>query len=140
MEASETVAKKKQTNHFRVNLKKEVFDRISHWAEQIKGQRNGVKIRPSDLVEYILESHSAELTPAEIEQYKERYTNEIDLAKWLVKELSAAQKRGQKLSIAELIRTSCPKQSSKKRKEKQRAKGCCESESVSDSQATAVHP
>ena len=114
MEETVVKPKKREATKSRINLKRNAFERVSRWAEQIKGSRKGVKVRASDLVEYVLMSHSEELANAEVKEYQERYTSDVDLAKWLVKELTAAEKRGEKLSISDLVASSKPRISSER--------------------------
>ena len=106
--------KKKESGKRKVLLSREAFDRVTRWVSQIKEQRKGAKVNPSDMVEFILQSHSDDLSGNEVREFQDRYVSEIDLARWAVKELMAASARGQKLTLAELLAAK-PKAPSEKR-------------------------
>lgn len=84
-------------------LSTQAFGRVNHWMDQIKGRRQTLKIKPADVIEFVLMNRSLEFDSNEIQAYMEKNISEVDLAKWLVKELKSAEKRGQKLNLADLI-------------------------------------
>ncbi len=96
-----TVQKKPKANRY--VLSAEAFGRVNHWMDQIKGQRQSLKIKPGDVIEFVLMNRSLEFDSNEIQAYMEKNISEVDLAKWIVKELKSAEKRGQKLNLADLI-------------------------------------
>ena len=106
---------KKESGKRKVLLNREAFDRVVRWVDQIKEQRKGAKVNPSDMVEFILQSHSEDLSGNEVRDFQDRYVSEIDLARWAVKELMAASARGEKLTLTELLATQRPKGHERKR-------------------------
>lgn len=103
MNSLETKQVQKKPNTNRFVLSAEAFGRVSHWMDQIKGQRQSLKIKPGDVIEFVLMSRGLEFGANEIQAYMAKNISEVDLAKWLVKELKSAEKRGQKLNLADLI-------------------------------------
>lgn len=120
METVEAKPKKRDANQLRIVLKKETIARVNRWANQIGQQKKGIKIRVNDLVEYVLMSHPEELTETEMKEYQDRYTSDVDFAKWLVKELTAAEGRGEKLKLSDLIATTTSAPPAKKKGRKKR--------------------
>ncbi len=98
---TKTTQKKPKANRFALSV--EAFGRVNHWMDQIKGQRQSLKIKPGDVIEFVLMNRGLEFDSNEIQAYMNKNISEVDLAKWLVKELKSAEKRGQKLSLADLI-------------------------------------
>lgn len=118
MDTLETKVKKNSPTPFRVSLGSEAVKRITHWEDQIKQNRKGVRIKPSDIVEFVILSHSEDLSSIQIRDFQDRFVSEVELAKWAIKELTAAEKRGDKISLSDLLATASGLQAEPRRSRK----------------------
>jgi hypothetical protein len=100
----ETVeAKKKREPQFKISLKSEAMSCIDHWVEQLTDGRSGAKIKASDVVEYVIVSQAKQLTETQVREFQSRYVREIDVAKWAMKQLRAAEERGEQLTLIDIL-------------------------------------
>lgn len=113
---------KKRIRHpDRVTLHPDALVRLSEWSADLEKHLKGSRITKSDLVNFLILSHSVHLAEREIEQLKSRHFDEVRFAEWAIKELKRAKAEGRSVSLAEVLRqapettTDSPKNPSKER-------------------------
>lgn len=88
----------------RVVLEAEVLTRVDHWIEQLKSERRGIQITRKDLVNWLVCERSECLSEAERERLSERFYDETRFLEQALREMKAAQRMGQKVTLAELMK------------------------------------
>ena len=89
----------------RVTLGKDEGEKLDRWLEQIHATFNGLlKLNKSDLVNYLVSEHKAELVKKELKKLKSIHFNQVKFAAWALGRLKEAQKNGEKLTYADLVR------------------------------------
>jgi hypothetical protein len=95
--------KKKNANTERISLTPEAAARIDTWIGELQSSFRGIKLRRKSLVEWLIQSHSPELSNAEKKIIKNLFFDEVSHAQWLVRELRAAKGRGELTKISDLL-------------------------------------
>jgi len=103
MNTPHTKPNQKKTEVIKVSLTSESAERINQWTKQIIGDQRGVNIKPSEVVNWFLSKQSESLTPSEIDQYREKNIDQVEVAQWALKEIKAALRRGEKINLKDLI-------------------------------------
>jgi len=98
-----TKLNQKKTQVIKVSLTSESAERINQWTKQIIGDQRGVNIKPSEIVNWILTQHNDSLTASEIDQYRDKNIDQVEVAQWALKEIKAALRRGEKLNLRDLV-------------------------------------
>ncbi|NBW98988.1 hypothetical protein EBR03_05400 [bacterium] len=93
----------KNPRGIKITLTNESLDKTQKWITQIIGDQRGVKIRPQEIVNWIIQKHSDTLSESEINQYCDKNIDQIEVAQWALNELKTALRRGEKLSLRDLI-------------------------------------
>jgi hypothetical protein len=93
----------KNPRGIKITLTNESLDKTQKWITQIIGDQRGVKIKPQEMVNWILQKHSDTLSESEINKYCDKNINQIEVAQWALNELKTALRRGEKLSLRDLI-------------------------------------
>lgn len=89
----------------RVTLSKDEGEKLDRWLEQIQTTFNGLlKLNKSDLVNYLVNEHKSELAKKELKKLKSIHFNQVKFATWALGRLKEAQKNGEKLTYADLVR------------------------------------
>jgi hypothetical protein len=97
-------SKKRQARRLdRVTLRDEVLARLAIWREQLIQNFPGLKISNADLVEYCILAKSDELLASDLKAIKNEYYDEIQLTAWALKEMKEAKKRGEEVSLADIL-------------------------------------
>jgi hypothetical protein len=103
---TEPVKPKRPSVHIdRVNLTPAAFEKVELWIKQASGTLKGISLNRHNLVNWLIESRPAELSKAEIEDVRKSFYNEESLVKWAMRERREAQKRGESVSILDLIKS-----------------------------------
>lgn len=87
----------------RVSLDEASAAKLDLWLEQVLQKVPGIKIGRSELVRWLVNSHSESLSDDELLQVKSSYFDEMEFALWMVRQLKESRARGERLSISELI-------------------------------------
>jgi hypothetical protein len=87
----------------RLTLSPEALERLNAWSAELEGRLRGVTLTRGQLVHWLICSHEAMLTTQEVRQLEEAHFDEVKFAEWALRELKAAQARGETISIAEII-------------------------------------
>jgi hypothetical protein len=93
----------KLTNKNRITLTEECVNRLHHWETQIGECFKGMAIKPAELVEWVILSHSENLTPDELQDVQTKYWDDIAMASWALRELKKAKASGEALSLQEVL-------------------------------------
>jgi hypothetical protein len=89
----------------RVTLSKDEGEKLDLWLKQIHAAYSGlIKLTKSDLVNYLISEHKAELTKNELKNLKKTHFDQVKFATWALGRLKEAQKNGEKLTYADLVR------------------------------------
>ena len=99
-------AKKRQPRQDRVTLKTEVQERLAGWRVQLAKHYPEMKVSNADLVHHCVLSLPGELGSTELKKIRTECFDEIQFAKWALREVKEAKKRGQSLSLAEVLNRS----------------------------------
>jgi hypothetical protein len=87
----------------KVTLSSESLEKINEWTQQIIGDQRGVNIKPSEVVNWLISQHHSSFTPSEIDQYREKNIDQVEVAQWALKEIKAALRRGEKINLRDLV-------------------------------------
>jgi len=99
-----TQAPKKRMKHpDRVSLTPEALARLSEWVNELKTNLKGSRVTKSDLVDFLVLSHSAQLSEREIEKLKTDHFDEVRFAEWALRQVKAAKASGQQLSLQDVV-------------------------------------
>jgi len=101
----------------RVSLTPESLARLSSWILEAEGHLKGSRLTKSDLVNFLIKSHSASLSERELEQLEREHFDEVRFAAWALRQIKEARAQGKELSLADVVNTAPaakpPKASSK---------------------------
>jgi hypothetical protein len=92
-----------KTPQERVTIHREAASRIDGWVTELQSTVRGLKLTRSDVVNWLVQSHSDSLTSREIEDIKQKYFDEVEFTEWALRELKEARGRGEKLSLSDLL-------------------------------------
>ncbi len=87
----------------RVRIDPAGLDRLNQLNEQISGRLKGVKLTRSDLVNFLILSHSETFSASEIKELEAKYFDEVKFAQWALEELKAAKARGEDRTLASIL-------------------------------------
>ena len=97
-------SKKRVKHPDRVTLTPEALIRLSDWATELEGHLKGSRVTKSDLVNFLVLSHAAQLSDRERDQLKSQHFDEVRFAEWAIRELKVARSQGKKLSLSEIMK------------------------------------
>lgn len=100
--------KEQKTKVDRITLKSEEALKLDRWIEQMTLICPGISISRAGLVSWLVCLQPEILKPADRRQLKERFSNELKRAEWLVREIKGANERGEKPSIEDLLAAAKP--------------------------------
>lgn len=89
----------------RVVLSQVTVGRIDQWLADLEIYCRGIKLKRKDLVEWLVQTHSAGLSKTEMKAVKDRFFDEVAQAKWLLDTLKTAKDRGEQTKMADLLGT-----------------------------------
>lgn len=92
-----TVKKIKHSD--RITLSPHVLEKLCKWGAQLNSKNPGVSATRSDLVAWLIETHSGELSSSELAVLQEKFFDSVKYAKWAVKAVIEAKARGEVLSL-----------------------------------------
>jgi hypothetical protein len=79
-------------------------ERLKTWIEQVQGQVAGIRVTKTDLVNWLIENHDAELSGQEVRALEISFFDEIKFAEWALRELKARRAQGESVSIQTLMK------------------------------------
>ena len=88
----------------RVTLTPASLTRLAEWAKELEGHMKGSRVTKSDLVNFLVLSHSAQLSEREIEKLKTEHFDEVRFAEWALRQLKTAKAQGKALSLADIVK------------------------------------
>lgn len=111
-----TTTKKPQVPTDRIFLQGEARERIQRWTEELNQTFKGLRLTKTDLVSHFILSRPAELSAEDAKKVRDAYFDEVSFAAWVLREMKAAQKRGESTSLEELLGSAIsPKRATKKK-------------------------
>ena len=87
----------------RVTLSPEALTRLGTWLMELDGVMKGSRITKSDLVNFLILSHSAKLSERDVEQLANQHFDEVRFAVWAVQQLKEAKAQGRNVTLAEIV-------------------------------------
>lgn len=87
----------------RVSLSQESLSRIGDWLKEIEPRLKGSRITKSDLVNFVISTHSAHLSEREFEQLQSQHFDEVRFAAWALGQLKINRAKGKVISLADII-------------------------------------
>ncbi len=101
-------SKKRVKHPDRVTLTPEALTRLAEWMGELEEHLKGSRVTKSDLVNFLVLSHSAQLSEREIDQLKSQHFDEVRFAEWALRQLKAEKAEGKNVSLAEIIQKERP--------------------------------
>lgn len=101
-EVSKPKARKIQGERIALNL--ESSRRVNQWLATLKEKYPGLRMRRSDLVDWLVSHRPAALSEEEISHVGERFYDQMQLAQWMVRQLKEAKASGKEVSLDELVK------------------------------------
>lgn len=90
---------KKQKHPDRITLPPSALEKLGRWIGLLQNRSAGIKVTRSDLVTWLINSHSEHLSTSEIADLEEKFFDNLKYAKWAVKEIMEARTRGEILNL-----------------------------------------
>ena len=87
----------------RLTVSPEALERLNGWVADLEGRLRGITLTRNQLVQWLIMSHDAGLSAHETKQVEAEFFDELKFAEWAVRELKAAQTRGERVSLAEIV-------------------------------------
>lgn len=94
-----TVSNKKQRHPDRITLPPSALEKLSRWIDLLHNKSAGIKVTRSDLVSWLISSHSENLSTNEISDLENKFFDNLKYAKWAVNEIKEAKARGEILNL-----------------------------------------
>ncbi len=90
---------KKARHPDRITLDPASLQKLANWISQLNTGNPGISVTRSNLVAWLIDNHSDQLSSAEILGLEARYFDSVKYAKWAVREVIAAKARGESLNL-----------------------------------------
>ena len=91
----------------RATLSPQVGAKVDMWLKQIEEKLSGsVSINKSDLVNFFLEKQTDVLSKDQIEKIREAFFDEVRFAQWALQQVKDSKKKGESLSLKDVINLS----------------------------------
>ncbi len=87
----------------RVSLSPESLNRLSILILEAEGHLKGSRLTKSDLVNFLIKSHSASLSERELEELERDHFDEVRFAAWALRQIKEARAQGKDLSLADVV-------------------------------------
>jgi len=100
---NETKTKEQRGSLDRITLNSDTLQRVDRWLNQLTDHCKGIRASRTDIVRWLISSHSPELSLSELRAAKEAMFDDLEYALWLAKEIREARGRGEKVSILDLV-------------------------------------
>lgn len=100
---NEAKPKSKAKHPDRVTLSPESLARLAQWIGETQNQFKGTRITKTDLVDFLILSHSAHLSERELEQLQIQHFDEVRFAAWALGQLKEARAQGKTISLSDII-------------------------------------
>ena len=95
--------KKRYLHPDRVTLSQVSLSKISGWIDQAVSESNGMTVSKSNLVEWLIESHSETLTIGECKKIREKFSDELKFHEWAIREFKKQKAQGLEASFFEFL-------------------------------------
>lgn len=97
---STTINKEKKQKHpDRITLPPNALEKLGRWIDLLHNKSAGIKVTRSDLVTWLINSHSENLSTSEVSDLEGKFFDNLKYAKWAVKEIMEARARGEILNL-----------------------------------------
>lgn len=106
MESVTTKPKAKGSSINRVVISEEAANKLDRWSEQMEAFCPGIGLKRQNLVDWLVTSKEQQLPTSDQKAIKEQFYDDIELAAWALQQLKAAKARNEKLSLADLLKSS----------------------------------
>lgn len=90
---------KKQKYPDRLTLRPTALEKLSHWATQINNSSPGTNVTRADLVHWLIETYSDDLSASDLKIMQEKFYDCVKHAKWVLKEANEAKAAGHIINI-----------------------------------------
>jgi hypothetical protein len=90
---------KRHTYQDRITLSAESFAKLSLWLEQVVATNKGINVDRSDLVNWLVQTHEADLALTQLKQLESQFYDPVKYAKWVLSHVKEAKARGENLTI-----------------------------------------
>ncbi len=87
----------------RVSLSPDSLNRLAGWTIDAEGHLKGSRLTKSDLVNFLIKSHSASLSERELEELERDHFDEVRFAAWALRQIKEARAQGKDLSLADVV-------------------------------------
>lgn len=94
-----TNKEKKQKHPDRITLPPNALEKLGRWIDFLHNKSAGIKVTRSDLVTWLINSHSENLSTSEVSDLEGKFFDNLKYAKWAVKEIMEARARGEILNL-----------------------------------------
>src|SRR5437867_2151727 len=101
---NENKEKKRQIHYDRVTVTKIALERLNSWVSQVHAEGKGVFVNRNDLVKWLIESHEEHLSASDLNEIEQMFYDEAKFANWAMKEFRQAIARGEKVTLADIIK------------------------------------
>lgn len=88
----------------RVILEPDVTERLDRWVAEINSKVDHVNLRRMDLVNWLIRSRPAQLSPREQMRLAESYNDELAFSVWAHKRIREARSGGIQITLEQLLR------------------------------------
>lgn len=87
----------------RLTVSPKALERLNGWVADLEGQLKGINLTRNQLVQWLILSHADSLSAQELKQIEAEFFDELKFAEWAVRELKAAQARGERIGLADIV-------------------------------------
>lgn len=94
---------KRPRNPDRLVASPEVLTRLNEWLLFLEHKLKGISLTRNQLMNWIIMNRPHVLSNQEIKQIEEKFFNEVRFAEWALKELRAAQGRGEAIRLSDIV-------------------------------------
>lgn len=99
VKSTTTNKEKKQKHPDRITLPPNALEKLGRWIDFLHNKSAGIKVTRSDLVTWLINSHTENLSTSEVSELEEKFFDNLKYAKWAVKEIMEARARGEVLNL-----------------------------------------
>ncbi|MBI4402810.1 MAG: hypothetical protein HY537_01535 [Deltaproteobacteria bacterium] len=100
---SEQKPKQRNKHPDHVTLCPEALTRLGTWASELGERLKGTRITKHDLVNFLILSHTSQLTEKEVSDLSAKHFDEVRFAEWALKQLKESKAQGKSLSLSEIM-------------------------------------
>ena len=107
MESVKSKSRKKDSGAItteRLSLRKEEQDKLDSWVQELNTKFDGmIRLTKSDLANFLIRHHPAKLSNEELALIEREHFDEVRWINWALAKIRDAKKRGQSLTLEELM-------------------------------------